>query len=110
MCMSVRGVMMCETTTSPKFDHAFDHFAGFFFEQAFAMTFGDDRADFVFERFFVRLFVLRPATRWRTTSIPRTNQASGDTTALSSPPKRPGEIEERLDADAGERPRQADVG
>ena len=34
-------------------DHAFDHFPGFFFQQAFAMAFGDDGADVFFERFFV---------------------------------------------------------
>ena len=36
-------------------DDAFDHFAGVFFEQAFAMAFADDRADFLFDGFLVGL-------------------------------------------------------
>ena len=65
-------------------DDALDHLAGFFFEQPFAMAFGDDRADFFFERFFVGLFGVRPARRCRTQSMPRANQLSGDISASSA--------------------------
>ena len=36
-------------------DDALDHFAGFFLQQAFAMAFADDRANFLFDRFFIGL-------------------------------------------------------
>ena len=36
-----------------EFDHAFDHFAGVFFEQSLAVAFGDDGADLLVERIFV---------------------------------------------------------
>ena len=36
-------------------DHAFDHLAGVFLEQAFAVALADDRADFFFDRIFVGL-------------------------------------------------------
>jgi len=43
-----------------QFDYAFDHLASVFFEQPFAVSFGDDGADFVFERLLIGRF-FRPA-------------------------------------------------
>ena len=48
--------MTSETMASRQFHDAFDHLASVFFQQALAMSFGDDRADVLFESLFVRCF------------------------------------------------------
>ena len=57
-----------------QFDHALDHFAGLFFQQTFAMAFGDDRADVFFERIFIRGRQIAPATRCKATSTTRASK------------------------------------
>ena len=67
--MSVRGVMISRHVDVAQLDHAFDHFAGVFLEQPFALPFADDRADFLFERFFRGCAGLRPDMRSQQATI-----------------------------------------
>ena len=64
-------------------DDAFDHFAGFFFQQTFAMAFADDRADFFFDRFLVGL--LRRAAGQRDAAMRRRTRALHTSGSASRP-------------------------
>ena len=76
-------------------DDALDHLAGFFFEQPFAVALGDDRANFLFERFLVGLAAaLRPASR-RSTPSNRLRHARRAATSAGSTNRQHGQVRYR---------------
>ena len=66
-------------------DHALDHLAGVFFQQAFAVALADDRANFLFERFFVGPAARRGrSSRCSSASKPRAPATRAATSAGST--------------------------
>ena len=93
-----------------QFDHAFDHLAGVFLQQALAMPFGDDGADVFFERFFVGDggLAARQAVQGHVDDAAPERQRRQQ--EARAPEQRPGEKEEGIGPQPGEGPGQPEIG
>ncbi len=93
-----------------QFDHAFDHLAGLFLQQALAMPFGDDGADVFFERFFVGDGGVAAGQAVQGHVDDARQQRQRRQQEAHAPEQRPGEKEEGIGPQPGEGPGQPEIG